>query len=412
MDLVVRNATIAPGVRVDLGISRGRIVQVGGAVAPAGHELDAGGGLVLPGFVDPHLHLDKALIWERLPPKRSATFQESIDQTLAERRAYTREDLLGRGGAVLEEAVVHGTTAVRAFADVGTVGGLTPVKALLELRASYADVISVQVCAFPQEGLIRDPGAEDLLAEAMALGADVVGAFPWFELTPDAAERHIEIAFEVAERFNADLHAFVDDEPLAPLSNDLRQVALATIRHGWQGRVTVSHACGLASNDEHTAERTIRLVKEAGITVCANAQVSLVSKCEHASEPRPRGITRVRQLLAMGVNVTTGQDDVSDPYYPFGRGDMLEVASFLAHTAQMYRSEQVDIVMEMITSRAAVAMRLEGYGLGEGCWADFVVFDKPYTPTELIRLQPVRRWVVRRGKLVASTEARSRVYRA
>jgi cytosine deaminase len=404
-DLSIRNARLRDGTVHDIAIADGEIVAIDErGPTPAAQELDAGGALVLPGLVDPHLHLDKVLTSLALPARAQGTFEESIELTLDARRRYTNDDLLERGTAVLEQAIVHGTTALRAFADVGTVGGLTPVKAVLALRERYRPLLDMQVVAFPQEGLLRDPGAADLLVEAMELGADVVGAFPWFELSDRYASEHLRQVFEIARRFDADIHALVDDEPLAPHTRNLEQLALVTIEAGWQRRVVASHACGLASIGDHAAARLTRLVRDAGISICANAHVSLVSKCEHAPEPVPRGITRVRQLMAHGVNVTCGQDDVADPYYPFGRADMLEVAGYLAHTAHLYRPEQAALVIDAITENAARAMRLGAYGLHRGARADLVVFAEGHTASELLRLQPARRWVVKSGRVVAETK--------
>lgn len=406
-DLCIRNARLRDGSVNDIAIAGAEIVAIDPQLPTrATRELDAGGALVLPGLVDPHLHLDKALTSQALPARERGTFQESIDLTLDARRRYSRDDLIERGTRVLSLAITHGTTALRAFADVGTVGGLLPAQAVLELRTRFRPLLDIQVVAFPQEGLLRDPGAAKLLVEAMKMGCDVVGAFPWFELSDRHAVDHLRQVFDIARRFDADVHAFVDDEPVAPHIRNLEQLALATLDAGWQGRVTASHACGLASYDDHSADRLIRLVREAGISICANAHISLVSKCEHAREPIPRGITRVRELIEQGVNVTCGQDDVADPYYPFGRADMLEVAGYLAHTAHLYRPEQAAMVIDAITINAARAMRLARYGLQRGATADLVIFEEGRTATDLLRLQPARRWVVKSGRVVAETEVR------
>lgn len=407
-DLTVRNATLLSGERADVVVRDGRIAAIAAGAPGAGDELDAAGGLVLPSFVNAHLHLDKALTVGGATRWDDGTFQESIDMTLDFRRGYSRDDLLERGRAVLWSCVEQGTGVVRAFADVGTVGGTLGAEALCELREEFRGVIDVQVCAFPQEGFLRDPGADALVERAMELGCDVVGAFPWFELSNAFGRRHTERALEIARRFDADLHAFVDDEPIAPHTRDLITLAEATIDAGWEGRVTVSHACGLASYDDHLADRTMRLVAQAGISVVSNAHISLVSKCQHAPEPRPRGITRVRELIAHGVNVATAQDDIADPYYPFGRGDLLEVASFFAHVAQLYRPEETPVVLDAITRNPARALRLADYGLEVGGRGDLVVLDGVADATEALRLQPARRWVVKGGRVVAETEVRRR----
>lgn len=403
-DLTVRNATLLSGQRTDVVIRGGTIAELSAGAAPVGPEIDAVGSLVLPSFVNAHLHLDKALTVGRGTRWDDGTFQESIDMTLDFRRGYTRDDLLARGRQVLRECVQQGTGAIRVFADVGTVGGTLGAEVLCELREEFRGVLDMQVCAFPQEGFLRDPGADVLVERVMELGCDVVGAFPWFELSNELGRRHTERAFEIARRFDADLHAFVDDEPIAPNTRDLITLAEATIDNGWEGRVTVSHACGLASYDDHLADRTMRLVAQAGISVVSNAHISLVSKCQHAKEPKPRGITRVRELIARGVNVATAQDDVADPYYPFGRGDMLEVASFFAHVAQLYRPEETPTVLDAVTRNPARAMRLAGYGLEIGGLGDLVVLEGAADATEALRLQPPRRYVVKAGRVVAETQ--------
>jgi cytosine deaminase len=190
-------------------------------------------------------------------------------------------------------------------------------------------------------------------------------------------------------------------------------LAVATIDNGWQGRVTVSHACALASYDDHLAGRVCRLVADAGISVVSNPQISLVSKCQNAPEPRPRGITRVKELMANGVNVAVAQDDIADPYYPFGRGDLLEVASIIAHVAQLYRPEDTPTVLSMVTTNAAKAVGLDAWGVEHGAPADLQVYppDAGTTATELLRLQSPRRWVFKAGVLVASTSITSDVHR-
>ena len=413
-ELCIRNARRLDGGVVDVAIEAGLIVEIGADLQrTADKEFDAETGLILPGFVNAHLHVDKALTVGENTRWEVGTFQESIDLTLDNRASYTHDDLVRRGSTVIEESVRFGCTTMRAFADVGTVGGLAGTKALLELREAYRDLIDIQVCAFPQEGIIRDLGAEELLIEAMELGCDVLGGFPWFEYTPVHEQRHIDKIMHIAKHFDVDVHMFVDDDPVAPQSRGLEMLAVATIDNGWQGRVTVSHACALASYDDHLAGRVCRLVADAGISVVSNPQISLVSKCQNAPEPRPWGITRVKELMANGVNVAVAQDDIADPYYPFGRGDLLEVASIIAHVAQLYRPEDTPTVLSMVTTNAAKAVGLDAWGVEHGAPADLQVYppDAGTTATELLRLQSPRRWVFKAGVLVASTSITSDVHR-
>jgi cytosine deaminase len=411
-DLMIRRARLRDGSLQDIGVRGEKIAAIAGPLeGPADVELDAGGCLVTPAYADPHLHLDKAYIAEGMTARKGGSFQEAVEATLQSRRKYKVPEVVERASKVVELAVRYGTTALRGFADVGTVGGLVPMEAILQVKEQYADVIDIQVVPFPQEGIIRDPGAEELLVEAMKMGGDVLGGFPWFELSAVYAQEHIDRIFRIAKEFDSDIHMLVDDEPLAPHCRNIEQLAVKTIAEERQGRVTVSHACGLASFDEFSAGRIIQLIKEADISVCCNAHVSLVSKCESAPEPRPRGITRVRDLLEAGVNVTCAQDDVSDPYYPFGRADMLEVGSFLAHTAHLHRLEQLQAAYDAVTVNAARAMRLEGYGLEVGCYADLVVLEEAATVGQAFSLQPERRHVIRRGRVVAESFTQTRLHR-
>jgi len=409
-ELLIQNASTLDGETISIAVSQGRITAVGASIGgEAERVVDANGRLVMPSFVNAHLHVDKALTVGSSTSWEAGTFQESIDMTLEFRRDYSMDDLLSRGRRVLDGCIASGTGVLRAFGDVGTVGGLRSVEGLLALKEEYLGRLDIQVVAFPQEGFFRDPGADELVAKAMGQGCDVVGAFPWFEYSSEHSRRHVEKAFEIARDFDADIHAFVDDEPMAPTTFGLEQVALATIANGWEGRVTVSHACGLASYDDYRAQRTMQLVASAGVSVVSNAHISLVSKCQHAPEPKPRGITRVRELMAHGVNVATAQDDIADPYYPFGRGDMLEVAGYLAHVAQLYRPADAKAALEAITYAPARALRLRHYGLAPGSAADLVILDCRGTASEVLRLQPSCRWVIKAGRVVAETVVTSRV---
>jgi cytosine/creatinine deaminase len=411
--MTVVDASVIAGANVDIEVTEGLISSVtpAGVTEPQGKILKADGRLVVPGFVNAHLHLDKALTVGEDTPWVEGTFQESVDMTLTARESYTREGIIERAEEVLGESIKYGTTAMRAFADVGTVGGLLALETLCEIRDAWSSFIDIQVAAFPQEGFLRDPGADRLVAKAMDHGADVVGVFPWFELSNEFARRHIQMAFEIALAHDADIHAFVDDEPLAPNTRDLIQLAEETIDRGWEGRVTASHACGLSSYDDHLAERTMRLVADAGISIVSNTHLSLVAKCQHAPEPRPRGITRVVELMKHGVNVATAQDDVADPYYPFGRGAMLEVAGYFAHVAQLFRPADTVRVFDAITFNPAQALRLENYGISEGSKADLVVAGAGSTPTQVLRLQAPPQWVIKNGEIVATTEVVSEVAR-
>ena len=407
MDLIVREGRrrgdAAP---CDIAVQGGTIVAVERHVGGRGtREIDAQGRLVTPPLVNPHVHLDKALLGEVMRPNVSQTLAEAIDITLDFKRSYTEKDIVQRAGAVIEMGVREGTLVVRGFADVGTAGGLTPVQGLLAARERYAHLVKLDVVAFPQEGLLRDPGAEALLRQAMALGADVAGGLPWYEKTDEDARRHIDIVFAIARERNADIHMLVDDTD-DPNSRSLEYLAVKTEREGYAGRVSASHCGALAAYDATYAAKVIGLVKDAGITIVSNPHISLVLAGRRDPEPVRRGITRVRELLRAGVNVASGQDDVNDPYYPFGRSSQLEVALFMAHAAHLTYAPEIDTVFDMVTVNAARALRLDRYGLAPGDAGDLLVWDAATVKEALTRQRPPA-WVVRAGKVVARTTTSS-----
>ncbi|HZS01478.1 MAG TPA: amidohydrolase family protein [Chloroflexota bacterium] len=407
MDLVIRNARVRGRPEpVDVGISGERVEAVAPRLsATAAREIDAGGRLVSPAFVNLHLHADKSLLGEVMRPNLSGTLPEAIEITNDFKRNYDPQEVAQRAGRVVEAGIRNGTTFFRLFADVGTIGGVRPAEGLLLVRERYRDLAEIQVVAFPQEGLIRDPGAEALIEQALDLGCDVVGGLPWYEYTDDEARQHVDICFRIAEKYGRDIHMLVDDTD-DPNSRSLEYLALKTMRMGYQGRVAASHCGAMAGYNDVYAAKVIGMVAEAGITISVNAQINLVCSARLDREPRRRGTARVKELLAAGVNVVSSQDDVNDPYYPFGKPDQLEVALFMAHTAQLTLPHELETVWDMVTVNAARAARLQGYGLEPGCWADLVVIDAP-SVHEALRLQPPRRHVFRRGREVARTSVAS-----
>jgi cytosine/creatinine deaminase len=407
MDLIVRQARRrGDSAPCDIAIRQGAIMAVERHISGRGaNEIDAQGRLVTPPLVNPHVHLDKALLGEVMRQNVSQTLAEAIDITLDFKRAYTEKDIVQRAGAVIEMGVREGTLVVRGFADVGSAGGLMPVHGLIAARERYARLVTLEVVAFPQEGILRDPGAEELLRQAMALGADVVGGLPWYEKTDEDARRHIDIVFAIARERNADIHMLVDDTD-DPNSRSLEYLAVKTEREGYAGRVSASHCGALAAYDTTYAAKVIGLVRDAGITIVSNPHISLVLAGRRDREPVRRGITRVRELLAAGVNVASGQDDVNDPYYPFGRSSQLEVALFMAHTAHLTYAGEIDTVFDMVTVNAARAMRLQRYGLAPGDAGDLLVWDAATVKEALARQRPPA-WVIRGGTAVARTTVTS-----
>jgi cytosine/creatinine deaminase len=372
--------------------------QIDGA---AGGEHDGGGGLLVPGFVNAHQHLDKCMLGDVMRQNESQTLQEAIEITWDHKRNYTPEEIADRAGPVVEAGIVNGTTAVRGFADVDTIGGLVPVQGLLELKRRFEDKITFEVVAFPQEAIIRDPGCAKLMEQAMELGCDVVGGLPWYERLDKHGQEHVDFCFELAKRTDKDIHMLADDTD-DPYSRTLEYLAVRTIEEGYQGRVTASHCGALAAYDDNHAARVIGYCKEAELSISTNTQISLVLDGRADRGLVRRGVTRVRELLDAGVNVLSAQDDVNDPYYPFGKPDQVEVGQYTAHVAQLTYLPELETVFDMITVNAARAMRLEGYGVEPGDRADLCVIDAP-TVREALRLVPPRRLVFYAGRLMAES---------
>jgi len=310
---------------------------------------------------------------------------------------------------VIDSAIENGTTAIRGFVDVDTIAGLTGLRALLRLKTEYDERVVLQLAIFPQEGIWRNAGCDSVMEEAVRLGVDVVAATPSCERTPNDAKKHIDFCLDLAKRYDKDAHFLVDDGDSA-YSRGLEYLAARTIEEGYEGRVVAGHCGALGSYDHGDAEHVIHAVKTAGITICSNPQISLVINGRHDRGIVRRGITRVKEFLAAGVNVAAAQDDVDDPFYPFGKPDQLEVGQYMAHVAQLVLPADLDQVFDMITSNAAIGMRLDGYGLGVGDRADVVVHGAR-SVHEALRLIPPRRWVFSGGKLVSESwiERRSTV---
>lgn len=410
MKQIIRNARLRGRQEtIDVAIDGERIAAVEpGIDADAEREHDADGRLLVPGFVNAHQHLDKCMLAEVMRPNESQTLQEAIYITWDHKRGYTVEEIADRASPVVESAIRHGTTAIRGFADVDTIGGLTPVEGLLELKRRFEGLITFEVVAFPQEGIIRDPGCDKLMEQAMDLGSDVVGGLPWYERLDREMQQHIDFCFELAKRTGKDIHMLADDTD-NPNSRSLEYLAVRTIEEGYQGRVTASHCGALAAYDDNHAEKVIGLVKEAEMTIASNTQISLVLDGRNDRGLIRRGTTRVRELLDAGVNVISAQDDVKDPYYPFGKPDQLEVAQYTAHVAQLTYPPELETVFDMVTVNAARAMRLDGYGIEPGARADLVLLDTP-TVHDALRLVPPRTLVFYGGRLVAESSLESTLH--
>jgi cytosine deaminase len=406
----IRDVALADGSHVDVVLEGERVLAVGpGVAATVEDPINGAGGLLLPGYIDTHVHLDKVLIREQLV-EHDGTLRGAIEATQAAKRAYDVEDVRRRAREVIEWSVLTGTTRLRSHVDVDTIGGLVPLEGVLAAARDCADIAEVRTIAFPQEGILRDPGAAALLAEAMTRGADVVGGMPHWETTEDDQREHVRLCFELAQRPDADVDMHVDETDDGSVRT-LAMVVDETERRGWQGRVTVGHVCALAAADHAYAEQVIAGCARAGITVVANPVTNLVLQGRGDRGLVRRGTTRVRELMAAGVPVAFGQDCVQDGFYPFGRGDLLEVALVSAHAAHLTTVEEQHAALAAVTTVPAAAWRLgAAYGVAPGARADLQLYAAGSWPEVLRRQEaPLRVWF--RGREVARTTTTRELFR-
>ena len=407
LDLLVHNATLPDGRQgMGLGITAGKIVSVDAGLTPAttpAHEtLDAGGLLISPPFVDAHFHMDATLSYGLPRVNASGTLLEGIALWGELKPLLTQEALIERALAYCDWAVAKGLLAIRSHVDVCD-PRLLAVEALLEVKRRVAPYLDLQLVAFPQDGVLRDPQGVEKLKRALAMGVDVVGGIPHFERTMADGALSVKLLCEIAaaEGRMVDMHC---DESDDPLSRHIETLAFETQRLGLQGRVTGSHCTSMHSMDNYYVSKLLPLIAEAGVSVVANPLINITLQGRHDTYPKRRGLTRVPELLAQGVNVAFGHDCVMDPWYSLGSADMLEVAGMGLHVAQMTSQAAMRQCFDAVTTRPAGILHLEGYGLEPGCHADFLLLQAQ-DPIEAIRLRATRLAVYRRGKRVAQTPA-------
>jgi len=407
LDLLVHNATLPDGRQgMGLGITAGKIVAVDAgltpATAPARETLDAGGLLVSPPFVDAHFHMDATLSYGLPRVNASGTLLEGIALWGELKPLLTQDALIERALAYCDWAVAKGLLAIRSHVDVCD-PRLLAVEALLEVKRHVAPYLDLQLVAFPQDGVLRDPQGVEKLKRALAMGVDVVGGIPHFERTMADGALSVKLLCEIAaaEGRMVDMHC---DESDDPLSRHIETLAFETQRLGLQGRVTGSHCTSMHSMDNYYVSKLLPLIAEAGVSVIANPLINITLQGRHDTYPKRRGLTRTPELLAQGVNVAFGHDCVMDPWYSLGSADMLEVASMGLHVAQMTSQAAMRQCFDAVTTRPAKILHLDGYGLEPGCNADFVLLQAQ-DPIEAIRLRATRLAVYRRGKRVAQTPA-------
>jgi cytosine/creatinine deaminase len=401
LDLIIKNANLVDGrTGVDIAIEDERIAAIGiGIAAEARDRIDATGNLVSPPFVDSHFHLDAALSLGRPRFNETGTLLEGIALWSEAKALITAEDIEARALALCRWSIANGTLALRSHVDVCD-DSLLAVEALLGVRDKMKPYLDLQFVAFPQDGYLRSPSARDNLRRALDLGVDVVGGIPHFKrTTADGTSSIAELCRIAADRgLRVDMHC---DESDDPQSRHIETLTAETKRLGLEGRVAGSHLTSMHSMDNYYVSKLIPLMAEARIHAIANPLINITLQGRHDTYPKRRGMTRVKELLAAGVNTAFGHDCVMDPWYSLGRHDMLEVAFMGLHVGQMTGRKEMRAIYDAITVNGAAALGLEDYGLAEGKPADLVVLQAS-DPIEALRLQATRLFVIRRGKIIAS----------
>ena len=403
IDLLLRDCRLPDGEAPQhIAIVGGRIASIGRDAPAALEVIDVEGRLVTPGLVEAHIHLDKALLDDRVTAA-AGTLEEAIRLTGEAKRHFTVEDIRARARRVLDMAIAAGTTAMRSHVEVDPIVGLTALEAILPLKAEYAAALDLQLCAFAQEGILQSPGTEGLLRRALGRGADLIGGCAYNDID---ADKHIEIVFALAQAFDVDVDFHIDffDEPD---HLHVRQVIEHTVRSGWQGRVAVGHLTELAALPVVEQDTLIGQLAAAGIGVIALPATDLYLMGRGDEVNVRRGLTPVRRLLAAGVPVALASNNIRNPFTPVGTADLADLTFLTAIAAHMGTPRELRMLLDTITTHPARLLRLPEYGLAPGCHADLVVWDCERAE-EAVATLPPRVLVIKRGRVTIEHERRVR----
>ena len=398
-DILIKNSKLRGNEEklYDIAVSSGKIEKIEENISGnAQTVIDAEGNLVTESFVNTHLHLCKVYTLMMMDDEAMLAYQggNSIDMGKAMtgielaakvKEKYDESWIIKNVRKAVALSAKYGGTHIRALADVDSKAKLEGVKALIKAREEFKGIVDIQVCAFAQDGIVREPGAADLVREAMKLGADVVGGIPWIEYTDEDIKEHVKVIFDIAEEFDKPVSMLVDDAG-DPGLRSLETMALETIKRGWQGRSLAHHARAMALYPTPYLEKIAALLKQANMGVVSDPQTGPL----HA---------RVRELLEMGCLVCLGQDDISDAYYAFGRNNLMEVAFVVAHILWMTTRPDLEVLYDLVTKNAAKAIGLNDFEIKVGAPANLVVLDQPNV-LEALRYHDAPKYVVSHGKLV------------
>jgi len=367
--------------------------------------IDGGGMLASPTFINTHMHFDKVYTAISGRQKCTETLEDSISIMHNIKRNYTVEDVKARAVRAIKECVMYGCTKIRTSVDIDNMANLVGLKGVLAAKEECKDIVDLQVAAFPQEGIFNNKGTEKLMWEAMEMGADIVGGMPAAEWLDEHARAHVDLVFEISKKYNNALIDMHMDQSKDMFDRSLEYTAFKTMEAGMENRVACGHCVSITYQNQSHAIKVMKMLRDAKVHICCNTQILAIMGID--AEPRTRGITRVREMVDMGINVVTAQDTICDGFHLYGTGDPLDYGLILAYTAQYNTPETARIVWDMLTENSAKAFDPDmSYGIEPGNTADLNIIDAPNVQ-EALRTRASRPFIIKSGKVIARFERKS-----
>lgn len=402
MDLLIKQARLNDEECLqDIAIENGKIINIAPAISsPAKEVIEAEGRVLIPGLVESHIHLDKALIADR-EPNKSGTLKEAIEVTAKLKPTFTEEDVYNRAKQALEMIIRHGATTVRTHAEFDPAQGFTGFNMIMRLKEEYKNLIDMQVVAFPQEGIFKTPGTEKMMYEAMDMGADIVGGIPYNDAP---ANEHIDLIFDIAKKYDKDIDLHQDFADEAD-DTSIEYLCEKTIKENYQGRVSVGHLTALHAMSQEQLERVIKLMVEAKINVMPLPATDLHLGARNDDFNVRRAVTPIRKLRDAGINICLATNNIRNAFTPYGNGDLIQIAMLAIPVGHLGGADDLPTVLPMITENPAKALGLKNYGVEIGKQADLVLLDTKIKANAIIDI-PERSYVIKNGRVTVKVDTK------
>ena len=386
MDLILRSALIVGAENeppVDIGIEGGRVAAIEAGLAAEGEEIDVGGRLVSPGFIETHIHLDKSCLLDRCKSVEG-TLEEAISEVAKAKQNFQPEEVRERAIRTLEKCILQGTTHMRTHLEVDPVVGLRSLEGIQPLIDEYKWAIDLEICVFPQEGLLNNPGTDELMVEGLKRGCHVVGGAPYTDSDPPG---QIDRLFEMAREFDVDVDMHLDFGN-TPEGMTIEHVCNRTEEFGYGGRVTVGHMTQLSTMEVPALERITRRLADVGVAVTVLPSTDLYLMGRHQDHNVLRGVVPIHRMLRHGVNCNLSSNNVLNPFTPFGDCSLIRMANLYANICQVGQIDDTIECFDMVTRRSAELLNLDDYGIEVGKSADLVVIDNTDRQSAVAELSP------------------------